>query len=172
MKLAAYRKIAEPMNVELKAVFAKYGFDTRSLSAKIDERLGIVRMTLELGDKNHTNESGEKVSPDAAYYVEHVKMFGEFSPLKAEWLNDTFSMGGRTYKLVGMKRKGKKNILIERDDGKVYVMDDEAIALHFNAKARLAAKPLEKILGATENVGSTPGVPKTARPLDELLNEK
>lgn len=33
-------------------------------------------------------------------------------------------------------------------------------------------QPLHKILGPTENVGSTPGVPKTARPLGEILNEK
>jgi len=139
MKLAAYRQIADPMNVELKAVFAKYGFDTRRLSAKIDESLGIVRMTLELGDVNHTNESGEKVSPDAAYYLEHCKLWGSSSELKPEWLNETFRMGGRTYTLTGMKRAGKKTMLITRDDGKVFVMDVESIALHFNAKARAAA---------------------------------
>lgn len=139
MKLSDYRKISPAINAELKTIFEKHGFDIRALRAAIDENVGIVKLSIELGDKNHRAADGSAQTPDAAYYLEHVKAYSSFTPLKAEWLNDSFSMGGRTYKLVGMKRKGKKNILIERDDGKVFVMDDEAIALHFNAKARKPA---------------------------------
>lgn len=139
MKLAAYRQIAPTMNAEMKTLFEKFGFDTRSLRASIDENVGIVKLSIELGDKNHKASDGSSQTPDASFYLEHVKILGELTKLKAEWLNETFSMGGRTYKLIGMKRKGKKNLLIERDDGKVYVMDEEAIVLHFSAKAKVKA---------------------------------
>lgn len=36
---------------------------------------------------------------------------------------------------------------------------------------RPAKRPLGEVLGPTENVGSVPGVPKTARPLGEILRE-
>lgn len=161
MKLAAYRKIAEPMNVELKAVFAKFGFDTRRLSAKIDESLGIVRMTIELGDTNHTDASGEKVSPDAAFYLEHCKLWGSSSELKAEWLNKECRMGGENFRLVGMKRAGKNCMLILRlRDNSLRVTSIEQVALFFG---RAGIHP-------GENVGSTTDQGR-GRPLGELLNE-
>lgn len=165
MNLQQYRQISPAMNEELKALFDKYGFDTRALRASIDDRIGIVRLLIEIGDRNHKSADGSVISPDAAYYLEHVRLSGELSKLKPEWLNDTFSMAGRTYTLTGMKRKGKKNLLIRRDDGKDFIMDEQSIAAHFSFKERSKLKTL----GATENVGSMVDAGRNAKPLGELL---
>lgn len=171
MKLAEYRKVSPALYADLKTIIEKHGFIYKPGRAVVDERVGIVKLTLELADANLTAPDGTATNPDALRYLVLCRHYTE---LKPEWLNDTFSSGGHVYRLAGYTgRRGKNAFLIERQaDKSRRVTSEEQIILHFNAKAARAAKPLEQILGATENVGSTPGVPKTARPLGELLNEK
>lgn len=162
MNLQQYRTISPKMNEEITAIFTKFGFDVRSLRAGIDDRLGIVKLSIELGDKNQKDATGATVSPDAAYYREHVKMMGEFTKLKVEWLNTECRMGGETFRLVGMKRKGKNRMLILRiRDNSLRVTTEEQVVMFFG---RAGIHP-------AENVGSTTDQSRGARPLGELLKE-
>lgn len=163
MNLKQYRTISTQMNAELTAVFAKFGFDVRQLRAGIDPKIGIVKLSIELGDTNQKDESGATVSPDALYYLEHVKMMGEFTKLKADWLNKECRMGGENYRLVGMKRKGKNCMLILRlRDNSMRVTSEEQVVLFFG---RAGIHP-------AENVGSTVDQGRNARPLGELLGDR
>lgn len=162
MKLSEYRKISPAMNAELKTVFEKFGFDVRQLRASIDERIGIVKLSVELGDKGQKDETGATVSPDALYYTEFCRQMGEFTELKPEWLNRDFRMGGENYRLVGMKARGKNRMMILRlRDNSLRVTTEEQVALFFG---RAGIHP-------AENVGSTTDQARGARPLGELLGK-
>ena len=149
MKLNEYRKIAPAVEADLKATLAKYNLTLRPFGARIDERLGIVRMTLECVDANHKAADGTATTPEAEIYKSHCMIFD----LKLEWLNQIFKMSRDEYRIVGMKKgRAEKCILIERvSDKKVYVSTPESVRAHI----LLTEKTLGNTLGANERVDST-----------------
>jgi hypothetical protein len=137
MKLSDYRKISAAVEADLKAALAKHGLALRPFGAKIDERLGIVRMTLEAADVNHKSADGSATTPEAEIYKSNCLIFD----LKPEWLNQPFRMNGTTFKIVGMKLRGNKCILIEKDTapGKIFVATPEQVRVYWLAQSKTAA---------------------------------
>lgn len=90
MKLSDYRKISPAIYADLKAVFEKHGFSMPPARALVDERLGTVKLTIEIADKNHKSADGSATTPEAERYREFCRQMGSLTELKGEWLNDTF----------------------------------------------------------------------------------
>lgn len=112
MKLVEYKSIAAEISAEIAAVLEKRGLKMKPFGARIDERLGIVRMTIEAVDVNHKSADGQATTPEAEFY----KLNAAFVGLQAEWLGQPFWMGGVQYKIVGMRKRSEKCILIQRMD--------------------------------------------------------
>ncbi len=125
MKLAEFRKISPALSADLKAAFAKHGLDMRPFGARIDERLGLVRMTIESFDVKHKAADGTATTPEAEIYKLHCMIF----ELKPEWLGTTFVQGREEYRLDGMKKgNAQKCIIITRTrDGKGFVSTPDSV---------------------------------------------
>ena len=121
INLAQYRKIAEALNRDLEATFAKHGLKMGKLSAGIDDFAGTVRYTITASDANLKDKDGNATTPEA----QHFKRMAELCGLKPEWFGLPFKNGTRDAKIVGMRLgKSAKSILFEMD-GKTFVMTPE-----------------------------------------------
>ena len=68
-------------------------------------------------------------TPEASAFVSYASRYG----LDANDLNRTFSYGGTNYIIRGLKTRAKKNnILVERDNGKMYVMPARVVSIALN----------------------------------------
>lgn len=136
MKLVEYRKIAPAVAADIAAALLKHGLKMQPFGARIDERLGIVRMTIESVDVNHKAEDGTATTPEKEIYKSNCYLFD----LKPEWLDQTFTMSKVAYKIVGMKKRGDKCVLVERSDNKkTYIMTPEQVRVYFLAQNKSAA---------------------------------
>lgn len=142
MKLAAYKLISKEINAEITAVLAKHGLSVpRGISARIDEHLGVVRLSIEATDTNHKDASGEATNPERELYKQQGFIYG----LKPEWLGTEILSAGRPMTIVGLKARSAKNPVIIADQaGKRFVTSVDAILTYFalrgdaDAKQRLA----------------------------------
>jgi hypothetical protein len=75
MKLVDYRKIAPQVSADIAAALLKHGLKMQPFGARIDERLGIVRMTIEAADVNHKAADGTLTTPEQVrvYFVAQHK---------------------------------------------------------------------------------------------------
>lgn len=136
MKLIDYRKIAPAVAADIAAILLKHGLKMQPFGARIDERLGTVRMTIEANDVNHKSADGMITTPEKERYKELCSIYD----LKPEWLGQSFSMGRVAYKITGMKKRGDKCILVEcSDNSKVYIMTPEQVRVYFLAQNKTAA---------------------------------
>lgn len=135
MKLADYRKISPQINADLAAVFEKHGFKLKPFGAKIDELLGIVRMTLEVADVNHKSSDGRTTTPEAEFYKQ---MHGLYD-LKPEWLNAKFKSNGTEYELLGMShgRRAKCMLIKRTSDNQNRICTPEDIKRYFLMQAAM-----------------------------------
>lgn len=123
MLLKDYRKISKQVEDDLRAVMKKHGFDLKPFGAKIDERLGVVRMTLECRDVNHKGADGQATTPERERYKEFCVLVG----MKPEWLDREIKCGRQTLKVVGLKPRGEKCLLLtDVVTQKTYVARPEA----------------------------------------------
>lgn len=144
MKLVEYRKIAKQVQDDLSAVFAKHGLKMKPCGAKIDEGLGIVRMTIECADVNHKAADGSATTPEAELF----KMYATMHCMKPEWLGQSFTLGGKLFAVSGLKARGTKCVLIRREqDGATLVTTPEAVVRAFLAKTA-AQNPVAAQAGA------------------------
>lgn len=136
MKLADYRKISPQINADLAAVFEKHGFKLKPFGAKIDELLGIVRMTLEAADVNHKSSDGRATTPEAEFYKQTHGLYD----LKPEWLGAKFKANGTEYELLGMShgRKAKCMLLKRLSDNTTRICTPEDVKRFFLHKMATA----------------------------------
>lgn len=131
MNLIEYRKIAQQVQADITAALAKHGLKVKPFGARIDERNGIVRMTIEAVDVNLKAADGSATTPEAEYWKQIAALYD----LKPGWLGQEITISRRVFKIAGLLRGRKtKNVQIVRDDGKTFVTTPEDIARHFAFK--------------------------------------
>ena len=139
MKLIEYKQIAKAIDADLDALFKKHGLQPARRIAKIDEALGIVKISLELRDLNHTDASGNVTTPERELFRTQAQFVG----LKGEWLDQEIKLGGRQFTIDGLKQRGKKCVVIKQvADGKSYVTTPRrhSAALRFSRRRRRETK--------------------------------
>lgn len=136
MNLKQYRTISGQVNAELKAVFKKYGFDLRKLSARVDETTGVIRWSIEGFDTKHKAANGESTSPERELW----KKFATLYDLNPAWLGKAFRFGGKSYTITGLRQRGKRNVLATRD-GKTYVFAPDDVSVFMQAVGQAIGRP-------------------------------
>lgn len=137
MTLDQYRKVARQIAGDLEAVFKKYGLEQKPFGARVDERLGIVRIALELRDVNQKGADGKATTPER----ERFKTDATWHGLRPEWLDREIALGGSRFTVDGLLKKGKRTVQIKRvADGKVFVTTPEDVVRHFASEGDADAK--------------------------------
>lgn len=132
MKLIDYRKIAKQVEADLRAALAKHGLTLKPFGARIEERLGLVRMSLECVDANLKAADGSKTTPEAEYWKAAASLY-ELDP---KWLGEEFTSNRRLYRVVGLLR-GRKTKVVQLEHvetGKTYVTTAEDVIRAFAVK--------------------------------------
>lgn len=129
MKLTDYRKISKQVADDVAAALAKHGLKMKPFGARIDERLGVVRMTIECSDVNHKDADGLETTPERELYKSHALLFG----LDPAWLDSKITFGRTEYAVAGLnKTRGAKNVLVRRcADNKMLVTTAEQVRRAF-----------------------------------------
>jgi len=101
----------------------KYGIDINCGSGSYGELEGSMKLIF-----STTNEEGE--SQEAVDF----RNYAHFDDLNPDWLYQTFSHGNDTYKIIGYKRKARKNnILLERlSDNSIRITEAKLVAYAMN----------------------------------------
>lgn len=110
--------VLKALTAAVKAVGEQHGLKM-TVNLSYDPTRGSVRATVK-GDLIVTAEDG--MIEDVA--VRDFKRLAKLLGLEASDLHATLNMGGRTFKIVGLKASArKKPILVVDDSGKRYVLD-------------------------------------------------
>lgn len=108
MKLSAYRAIAKSLNADLESVFKKHGFAATKINTGVDERMGTVRLSIQLRDLNQTDATGAATTPERELFKRHAALHG----LDPSMLDRKIKLGGAEFEVAGLKSRGSKCVLL------------------------------------------------------------
>lgn len=132
MDLKQFKRIAPAIDKEVEAVFAKYGMKVGKRSATINALEGTVSFRLTLVDANLKDASGNATTPEALRFSQNAQYMG----MKAEWLGQTFAVGSKTYKVVGLRAgRTSKPVLVEIDGQPNYILSVDSVRRGFGLPA-------------------------------------
>ncbi len=128
MDLRTYKAKSTALYADIEAVLEKHGFKLGKVGAGIDASVGTVRLSLNLSDAALTDAAGKPTTPEAIRFTKFAELYG----MKADWLGQTFTMGGKSWSIEGLKERGNKAVIIA-SGGKRYVCTAEQV---IDAKSR------------------------------------
>lgn len=112
------RDLRTDIDAALAAVGTKHGVALKTGSGSFTDTNATFKLDVSV------IEGGVVVSKESAFLRKHFQMLG----LKEEHLSQVFAYGGKNYTLDGFRNTGGgKPYLVERDDGKKFMMPEEAV---------------------------------------------
>jgi hypothetical protein len=120
--------LAKEINDAVQAVADKHGVAIKTGRGVYGMTSGSLK--LEIATKT---EAGDVLTKERSDFMRHEYLI---EPLTKDDLDRTFDDNGRTYRIVGLRTKARKNnIETLRDDGKVYVWPARAVKARLDREA-------------------------------------